>query len=60
MSKEIMRIRYRIQGEKSKEIIAIEKICIKRVNELKEIHGSKIKFSKMVTASTHPNGAPHV
>ncbi|MBL97526.1 MAG: hypothetical protein CMF52_06875 [Legionellales bacterium] len=60
MSKEIYRIRYRIGKDRSHEIIATEKICKKRVEELKQKHGADIKFSKMVMAHTHPNGAPHV
>ena len=58
--KEIYRVRYRVGKEPSHEIIAIEKICQKRMKELKEQYGQEIKFSKMVPASTHPNGAPHV
>ena len=58
--KEIYRIRYRIGKDPSREIIATEKICNKKVKELKDQHGSKIKFSKLVPASTHPCGAPHV
>ena len=58
--KEIYRVRYRIGKERSQEIIATEKICQKKITELKQQHGNNIKFSKMVIASTHPNGAPHV
>ena len=58
--KEIYRVRYRVGKEKSHEIIATEKICQKKIAELFKQHGKNIKFSKMVTASSHPNGAPHV
>ena len=58
--KEIYRIRYRIGKDPSHEIIATEKICNKKIKELKEQHGNNIKFSKMVSAATHPGGAPHV
>jgi len=60
MSKDIKRVRYRIGKEPSHEIIATEKICNKKIAELKKKHGSNIKFSKLVPASTHPCGAPHV
>lgn len=60
MADDIMRIRYRVGKEKSKEIIATKKICLKRKEELLKKHKGGIKFSKMVSASTHPNGAPHV
>lgn len=59
-SKEIMRFRYRIGKERSLEVIATEKICLKRKEELLEKHNGNIKISKMVAASTHPCGAPHV
>ena len=58
--KEIYRVRYRIGKERSHEIIATEKICQKKIADLKREHGNNIKFSKMVVASSHPNGAPHV
>lgn len=58
--KEIYRVRYRVGKEKSHEIIATEKICQKKIADLKREHGNNIKFSKMVVASSHPNGAPHV
>tara|TARA_Y100000114_G_scaffold154075_1_gene175331 strand:- start:777 stop:956 length:180 start_codon:yes stop_codon:yes gene_type:complete len=58
--KEIYRIRYRIGKEPTQEIIATKKICQKRIAELFEEHGKNIKFSKMVTAATHPRGAPHI
>ena len=58
--KEIYRVRYRVGKERSHEIIATEKICQKKIAELKQQYGKNIKFSKMVTASSHPNGAPHV
>ncbi len=58
--KEIYRVRYRIGKERSHEIIATEKICQKKIVNLKQQHGNNIKFSKMVTANSHPNGAPHV
>tara|TARA_R100001510_G_C7584814_1_gene156513 strand:+ start:356 stop:535 length:180 start_codon:yes stop_codon:yes gene_type:complete len=58
--KEIYRVRYRIGKERSHEIIATEKICQKKITDLKREHGNNIKFSKMVVASSHPNGAPHV
>ena len=60
MSSEIMRIRYRIGKERSIEVIATEKICLKKKEELSKKHKDNIRFSKMVKASTHPNGAPHV
>ena len=60
MSVKIMRFRYRIGSDKSKEVIATEKVCKKRMKELLEYHGDDIKVSKMVLASTHPCGAPHV
>ena len=55
-----MRVRYRIGKERSQEIIATEKICLKKKALLIKEHKGNIKFSKMVLASTHPNGAPHV
>ena len=58
--KEIYRVRYRIGKERSHEIIATEKICQKKIADLKRQHGNNIKFSKMVVASRHPNGAPHI
>jgi len=60
MSDEIMRFRYRVGKERSKEVIATKKICLKRKEELSKKYEGNIKFSKMVSASTHPNGAPHV
>lgn len=60
MADEILRFRYRIGKERSKEVIATEKICLKRKEELLKKHEGNIKFSKIVKASTHPNGAPHV
>ena len=57
---ELVRCRYRIGKQDSKEIIAIRKICEKKVAELTKQHGKDIKFSKIVLASTHPYGAPHV
>ena len=56
--KQIMRFRYRIGKEQSKEVIATMKICERRMSDLKKEYGDNIKFSKMVTASTHPLGAP--
>ena len=58
MSKEIYRVRYRVGKEKTRE--AIDKICTRRIKELKEEHGENIKFSKVVKASEYPSGAPHV
>ena len=58
--KQIYRVRYRVGKEPSHEIIAIEKICQKRMADLVKKHGKNIKFSKMVSAATHPCGAPHV
>jgi len=58
--KEIYRVRYRVGKERSHEIIATEKICQKKIADLKRQHGNNIKFSKMVVASHHPNGAPHI
>jgi len=60
MASEILRFRYRIGKERSREVIATEKICLKRKEELQKKHKGNIKFSKMVKASTNPNGAPHV
>jgi len=60
MSKEIMRFRYRIGKERSFEVIATEKICLKRKEELIAKYNGDVKISKMVPASTHPCGAPHV
>ena len=57
---ELVRCRYRIGKEKSHEIIAIRKICEKKVAELTKKHGKNIKFSKIVNASTNPYGAPYV
>lgn len=59
-SKEIMRFRYRIGKERSLEVIATEKICLKRKEELIAEHNGDVKISKMVPASTHPCGAPHI
>tara|TARA_B100001094_G_scaffold281769_1_gene293430 strand:- start:1294 stop:1479 length:186 start_codon:yes stop_codon:yes gene_type:complete len=59
-SKEIMRFRYRIGKERSLEVIATEKICLKKKEELIAKHNGDVKISKMVPASTHPCGAPHV
>lgn len=58
--KQIMRFRYRIGKEQSKEVIATMKICESRMSELKQQHGDNIKFSKVVSVTTHPRGAPHV
>ncbi len=58
--KEIYRVRYRVGKERSCEIIATEKICQKKIAALREQHGNNIKFSKLVSAANHPNGAPHV
>jgi len=55
-----MRFRYRIGKEKSQEVIATDKICEKRKNELLLEHEGNIKFSKTVIASNYPCGAPHV
>ena len=60
MNKQIYRVRYRVGSDRSKEIIGLEKICHKRIKELKEQHGENIKFSRIVLAHSHPNGAPHV
>ena len=58
--KQIMRFRYRIGKEQSKEVIATMKICERRMSDLKKEHGDNIKFSKVVAAATHPRGAPHI
>ena len=58
--KQIYRVRYRVGKERSHEIIATEKICQKKMAELVKQHGENVKFSKMVVASTHPCGAPHI
>ena len=55
-----MRFRYRIGKERSLEVIATEKICLKRKEELIAEYKGNVKISKMVPASTHPCGAPHV
>tara|TARA_B100001094_G_C18075323_1_gene742314 strand:- start:360 stop:542 length:183 start_codon:yes stop_codon:yes gene_type:complete len=60
MKDEIMRFRYRIGKERSKEVIATKKICLKKREELLRENNGNIKISKTVPASTHPNGAPHV
>ena len=60
MSQQIMRFRYRIGKERSKEVIATQKICLKRREELIRKYGEDIKISKIVPASTNPNGSPHV
>jgi len=57
---DLVRCRYRIGKERSEEIIAIRKICEKKVAELTKKHGKNIKFSKIVNASTNPYGAPYV
>lgn len=57
---DLVRCRYRITGERSQEIIALRKICEKKIAALTKEHGKNIKFSKIVNVSTHPNGAPHV
>ena len=57
---DLVRCRYRIGKERSQEIIAIRKICEKKIAALTKEYGKNIKFSKIVNASTHPNGAPHV
>ena len=58
--KQIMRFRYRIGKEQSKEVIATMKICERRMADLKREHGNNIKFSKVVSVTTHPRGAPHI
>tara|TARA_S200000501_G_scaffold94051_1_gene87382 strand:+ start:806 stop:991 length:186 start_codon:yes stop_codon:yes gene_type:complete len=58
--KQIMRFRYRIGKEQSKEVIATMKICERRMADLKKEHGDNIKFSKIVDASRSYCGAPHV
>ena len=58
--KQIYRVRYRVGKERSHEIIATEKICQKKMADLVKQYGKNVKFSKMVVASTHPCGAPHV
>ena len=58
--KQIMRFRYRIGKEQSKEVIATMKICERRMSELKQQHGDNIKFSKIVDAASYNCGAPHV
>lgn len=58
--KQIMRFRYRIGKEQSKEVIATMKICEKRMSALKQEFGDNIKFSKIVVASSSYCGAPHV
>ncbi len=58
--KQIMRFRYRIGKEQSKEVIATMKICESRMAELKQQHGVNIKFSKIVDAASSLCGAPYV
>ena len=58
--KQIMRFRYRIGKEQSKEVIATMKICERRMADLKQQHGDNIKFSKIVDASSSMCGAPHI
>jgi len=57
---DLVRCRYRITGERSQEIIALRKICEKKVAALTKEHGKNIKFSKIVYASSSNCGAPHV
>jgi hypothetical protein len=59
-SNEIMRMRYRIGKERSYEIIATRKICEKKKTELLAEYNGDIKISKIVIASNHPHGAPHI
>ena len=37
-----------------------QKRSAKKMADLVKQHGENVKFSKMVVASTHPCGAPHV
>ena len=57
---DLVRCRYRIGKERSQEIIAIRKICDKKIADLAKKHGKSIKFSRVVNVSDHPYGAPHV
>ena len=57
---DLVRVRFRIGKERSKEIIAIRKICEKKMEALTKQYGSEIKFSKVVLASSSMCGAPHV
>ena len=57
---DLVRCRYRITGERSREIIALRKICEKKIAALTKEHGKNIKFSKIVLASSSLCGAPHV
>ena len=40
------RVRYRVGKERSHEIIATEKICQKKIADLKQEHGTMLNFSK--------------
>jgi len=57
---DLVRCRYRVGKERSQEIIAIRKICDKKIAALTKEHGKNIKFSKIVLASLSNCGAPHV
>jgi hypothetical protein len=59
-SNEIMRFRYRIGKDRSLEVIATDKICQKKKEELLAEHNGNVKVSKIVPASAYPSGAPHV
>tara|TARA_R110000796_G_C14384734_1_gene415669 strand:+ start:512 stop:709 length:198 start_codon:yes stop_codon:yes gene_type:complete len=57
---DLVRVRFRIENERTKEIIAIRKICEKKIEVLAKKYGDSIKFSKIVLASGYPSGAPHI
>ena len=57
---DLVRCRYRVGSDRSQEIIAIRKICDKKIADLTKEHGESIKFSKVVMASGYPYGAPHI
>ena len=57
---DLVRCRYRIGKERSQEIIAIRKVCVKKIAALAKEHGKNIKFSKIVDAGSSNCGAPHV
>ena len=57
---DLVRVRFRIGKDRSREIIATRKICEKKMALLTKQHGSDIKFSKIVLAASSNCGAPHV
>ena len=57
---DLVRVRYRVESERSQEIVATRKICDKKVADLTKKYGDSIKFSRVVLASAYPFGAPNV